>query len=121
MPRLLAEPLPVHWVPRLLAEPLPVYWAPQLRAETLPVHWVPRLLPVPWRPGRPVLPRRPPCACDAPVSCSRHGPTPGLEPFALAPLRDPWMVADRRSHLRYLEQNDKRRYNALIKKLGLKK
>ena len=31
------------------------------------------------------------------------------------------MVADRRSHLRYLETNDKRRYNALIKKLGLKK
>jgi small subunit ribosomal protein S15 len=31
------------------------------------------------------------------------------------------MVADRRSHLRYLERNDKRRYNALIKKLGLKK
>jgi small subunit ribosomal protein S15 len=31
------------------------------------------------------------------------------------------MVADRRTHLRYLETNDKRRYNALIKKLGLKK
>ncbi len=31
------------------------------------------------------------------------------------------MVADRRSHLRYLENNDKRRYNALVKKLGLKK
>lgn len=31
------------------------------------------------------------------------------------------MVADRRAHLRYLEKNDKRRYNALIKKLGLKK
>ena len=31
------------------------------------------------------------------------------------------MVADRRSHLHYLETNDKRRYNALIKKLGLKK
>jgi ribosomal protein S15P/S13E len=31
------------------------------------------------------------------------------------------MVADRRTHLRYLEHNDKRRYNALIKKLGLKK
>ena len=31
------------------------------------------------------------------------------------------MVADRRSHLRYLETNDKRKYNALIKKLGLKK
>lgn len=31
------------------------------------------------------------------------------------------MVADRRSHLRYLETSDKRRYNALVKKLGLKK
>jgi small subunit ribosomal protein S15 len=31
------------------------------------------------------------------------------------------MVADRRTHLRYLEKNDKRRYNALVKKLGLKK
>jgi small subunit ribosomal protein S15 len=31
------------------------------------------------------------------------------------------MVADRRSHLRYLEASNKRRYNALIKKLGLKK
>ncbi len=31
------------------------------------------------------------------------------------------MVADRRSHLRYLEKNDKRRYTSLIKKLGLKK
>jgi small subunit ribosomal protein S15 len=31
------------------------------------------------------------------------------------------MVADRRAHLRYLESSDKRRYNALIKKLGLKK
>lgn len=31
------------------------------------------------------------------------------------------MVADRRSHLRYLEKNDKRRYNAVVKKLGLKK
>lgn len=31
------------------------------------------------------------------------------------------MVANRRSHLRYLEKNDKRRYNALTKKLGLKK
>lgn len=31
------------------------------------------------------------------------------------------MVADRRSHLRYLEKNNKRRYNALIKKLGLKR
>ena len=31
------------------------------------------------------------------------------------------MVADRRSHLRYLETNDKRRYNAVVKKLGLKR
>jgi small subunit ribosomal protein S15 len=31
------------------------------------------------------------------------------------------MVADRRTHLRYLETNDKRRYNALVKKLGLKR
>jgi len=31
------------------------------------------------------------------------------------------MVADRRSHLKYLEKNNKRSYNALIKKLGLKK
>jgi len=31
------------------------------------------------------------------------------------------MVADRRTHLRYLEANDKRRYSAVIKKLGLKK
>lgn len=31
------------------------------------------------------------------------------------------MVADRRSHLRYLERTDKRRYNAVVKKLGLKK
>jgi len=31
------------------------------------------------------------------------------------------MVADRRAHLRYLEKNDKRRYTAVIKKLGLKK
>lgn len=31
------------------------------------------------------------------------------------------MVADRRVHLRYLEKSDKRRYNALTKKLGLKK
>ncbi len=31
------------------------------------------------------------------------------------------MVADRRSHLRYLESNDKRRYTTIIKKLGLKK
>lgn len=31
------------------------------------------------------------------------------------------MVADRRSHLRYLESSNKRRYNAVVKKLGLKK
>ena len=31
------------------------------------------------------------------------------------------MVANRRAHLRYLETADKRRYNALVKKLGLKK
>ena len=31
------------------------------------------------------------------------------------------MVADRRTHLRYLETNNKRHYNTLIKKLGLKK
>jgi len=31
------------------------------------------------------------------------------------------MVANRRTHLRYLEKNDKRRYTAVIKKLGLKK
>ncbi|HQU07756.1 MAG: 30S ribosomal protein S15 [Parcubacteria group bacterium 21-54-25] len=31
------------------------------------------------------------------------------------------MVADRRAHLRYLEKNDKRRYNAVVKKLGLKR
>lgn len=31
------------------------------------------------------------------------------------------MVADRRKHLKYLEKNDKRRYNAIVKKLGLKK
>ena len=31
------------------------------------------------------------------------------------------MVADRRAHLRYLEKSNKRGYNALIKKLGLKK
>ena len=31
------------------------------------------------------------------------------------------MVADRRSHLKYLEGNNKKRYNAIIKKLGLKK
>ncbi|MFC1731439.1 30S ribosomal protein S15 [candidate division KSB1 bacterium] len=31
------------------------------------------------------------------------------------------MVADRRKHLKYLEVNNKRSYNAVIKKLGLKK
>jgi small subunit ribosomal protein S15 len=31
------------------------------------------------------------------------------------------MVADRRSHLKYLESKDKRRYNAILKKLNLKK
>ena len=31
------------------------------------------------------------------------------------------MVADRRSHLRYLEKNNKRQYNSTLKKLGLKK
>lgn len=31
------------------------------------------------------------------------------------------MVADRRSHLKYLEKKNKRRYNALVKKLDLKK
>lgn len=31
------------------------------------------------------------------------------------------MVADRRTHLKYLEGKDKKRYNALIKKLNLKK
>ena len=31
------------------------------------------------------------------------------------------MVADRRTHLKYLEGSDKKRYNALVKKLGLKK
>jgi len=31
------------------------------------------------------------------------------------------MVADRRTHLKYLENKNKRRYNALVKKLGLKK
>jgi small subunit ribosomal protein S15 len=30
------------------------------------------------------------------------------------------MVADRRAHLKYLEINNKTRYNALVKKLGLK-
>lgn len=31
------------------------------------------------------------------------------------------MVATRRTHLKYLEGNDKKRYNAIVKKLGLKK
>lgn len=31
------------------------------------------------------------------------------------------MVADRRKHLKYLEKKDKKRYNALTRKLGLKK
>lgn len=31
------------------------------------------------------------------------------------------MVADRRTHLSYLQNKDKRRYNALIKKLDLKR
>ena len=31
------------------------------------------------------------------------------------------MVADRRTHLKYLEGNNKKRYSALVKKLGLKK
>lgn len=31
------------------------------------------------------------------------------------------MVADRRRHLKYLESKDKRRYQALLKKVGLKK
>lgn len=31
------------------------------------------------------------------------------------------MVADRRVHLKYLEGKDKKRYNALLKKLNLKK
>lgn len=31
------------------------------------------------------------------------------------------MVADRRTHLKYLEGNDKKRYNAIVKKLNLKK
>ncbi len=30
------------------------------------------------------------------------------------------MVADRRTHLKYLEGKDKKRYNALVSKLGLK-
>jgi len=31
------------------------------------------------------------------------------------------MVADRRTHMKYLEGKSKKRYNALVKKLGLKK
>lgn len=31
------------------------------------------------------------------------------------------MVAQRRTHLKYLEKKDKKRYNMIIKKLGLKK
>lgn len=31
------------------------------------------------------------------------------------------MVADRRKHLRYLERKNPKAYNALVKKLGLKK
>lgn len=31
------------------------------------------------------------------------------------------MVADRRTHLKYLETNDKKRYSAIVKKLNLKK
>lgn len=31
------------------------------------------------------------------------------------------MVASRRTHLKYLEGKNKKRYNALVKKLGLKK
>ena len=31
------------------------------------------------------------------------------------------MVADRRTHLKYLEKNDKREYSKLVKNLGLKK
>lgn len=31
------------------------------------------------------------------------------------------MVANRRTHLKYLEGKNKKRYNALVKKLGLKK
>lgn len=31
------------------------------------------------------------------------------------------MVADRRTHLKYLEGKDKRRYNAIVKKLNLKR
>lgn len=31
------------------------------------------------------------------------------------------MVADRRTHLKYLEKSDKKRYNAILKKMQLKK
>ena len=31
------------------------------------------------------------------------------------------MVADRRKHLKYLERKNKRKYNSLVKTLGLKK
>jgi small subunit ribosomal protein S15 len=31
------------------------------------------------------------------------------------------MVADRRTHLKYLEANSKKRYSAIVKKLNLKK
>jgi small subunit ribosomal protein S15 len=31
------------------------------------------------------------------------------------------MVANRRSHLKYLEKNDKRQYSSVVRKLGLKK
>ena len=31
------------------------------------------------------------------------------------------MVADRRSHLKYLEKSAPKRYNSIVKKLGLKK
>lgn len=31
------------------------------------------------------------------------------------------MVADRKAHMKYLEKKNTRRYNALVKKLGLKK
>ncbi|MDE2213085.1 MAG: 30S ribosomal protein S15 [Patescibacteria group bacterium] len=31
------------------------------------------------------------------------------------------MVANRRTHLKYLEGNDKKRYNAIVRKLNLKK
>lgn len=30
------------------------------------------------------------------------------------------LVADRRKHLKYLEENDKKTYSSLVKKLGLK-